>query len=60
MGQFKKAMFKSEAFKIIYKKIKEGVINKGSPEYEKVIDKLSKISGLSPLEIELCVEISLQ
>lgn len=48
MGQFKKAMFKSEAFKIIYKKIKDGIIKKNTPEYDKLIENLSKLSGMTP------------
>ena len=59
MGSFKKAMFKSEAFKLFFKKIKEGAVKKNTQEYDKLIENLSKISGLSNQDVELCVDISL-
>ncbi|CDW84788.1 UNKNOWN [Stylonychia lemnae] len=60
MGQFKKAMYQSEAFKVIFKKIKDGIVIKNTPEYDKLIESLSKISGLAPIDIENCFEISKQ
>jgi hypothetical protein len=60
MSQFKKTMYQSEAFKVILKKIKDGVVKKSTPEYDKLIESLSKISGLTVIDIENCLEISKQ
>lgn len=47
---------KSETFKIIFKKLKDGYIRKNSKEYERLVDNLCKISGLTVEETEICIE----
>lgn len=42
----------SETFKLIYKKIKDGVVSKSDVDYDKLLDNLSKISGINSDEIE--------
>lgn len=59
MGQFKKAMFKSDAFKMLFKKLKEGKVRRNTPEYDKILENLARISKLSIQEIENCIEVSL-
>jgi hypothetical protein len=51
-------MLKSETFKMIYMKLKEGIVSKESDEYDRLISNLSKISGLTIEETENCIEQS--
>lgn len=53
-------MFKSDAFKSLFGKIKDGVVKKNTEEYDKIIDNLSKISGLSIQDVEICIDITRQ
>lgn len=45
---------------MILKKIKDGIVKKNTTEYDKLIENLSKISGISVVEVEGCLEISKQ
>ena len=40
---------------MLYKKIKDGMVTKSGEEYEKIIDSLSKMSGLSKDDAEECI-----
>lgn len=49
-------MLSSETFNILYKKIKDGIITKSTEEYEKIIDNLGKMSGLTREETLECIQ----
>lgn len=40
-------MFKSDAFKMLVKKLKEGKVRRSTPEYDKVLENLAKLSRMS-------------
>ena len=42
----------SESFNLIYKKLKDGVVSKGDSDYDRLMDSLSRISGINSDEIE--------
>jgi len=47
LTKFKAQLVTSEAFNIMYKKIKDGVITQSSESYEKVVENLGRMSGLT-------------
>lgn len=53
-------MFKSDPFKMLFKKLKEGKVRKNTPEYDKILENLAKISNLSIQEVETCIDVTLQ
>lgn len=55
IAKFKAALLASESFKMLYKKIKEGLVTKSHEEYEKIIESLSKMSGLTKDDAEECI-----
>ena len=40
---------------MLYKKIKDGVVKRACDEYDKIIESLGKISGLTKDQTEECV-----
>ena len=51
-------MLKSKTFKTIFRRLKEGFVRRESKEYERLLDSLVKMSGLSHEETEACIEHS--